>query len=594
MEDRYDSLTFILPMEFNYIFKRSCRVSFKKVLCQYSRDKLIRLAVLLNSEYCNKPLYKICQMLSSNDPKQQDLFLRIKSFLEKNSKPSVEYVVATEITTLELLRRAFSIPLGKFRTTNNPLNVDRLQFQTIKLITQINEESTKFHIGEKDKEDLSVLYYINSASYYDISNFNEQNEFIAQTIQAVKFFKLLECESKYKSLLLGFYNAYSISNWREYLRTLLSIFSLSKDGGGYIYSDLNIDIDSLITRSVIDKLSISSEENNIPYSSKDEYDQGGNSDYKMFRDKPLFKLTNGDYVVYNRSFLIDRLYSSLYFDFKKIVAELKGKQPNISHLFTTEFIEKTLFVGLMNECLSHNVVEAFDESGLKCKYQIKKGELGYPDYFLKTDNAVMLFECKDIRINAWIKEQRNYALIERELKNKLVSKTYQLDYSKCSHNIIIPKKIGCGQIAGHVSNIRNGKFPWDTSLSPNIKVYPVLVIADNRLHAPGLAQLLRRWYNECLLSEGLQTPLEYPLILMSPLTLIKYSAIFKRDGFQKYFDEYYNSISSVPLDIDSTLNHQISFDDYMSKYPFNLEEKGKLFIKELMADRKSGVNLYIY
>jgi len=39
----------------------------------------------------------------------------------------------------------------------------------------------------------------------------------------------------------------------------------------------------------------------------------------MFRDRPLFKLTNGDYVIYNRSFLIDRLYSSLYFDFKKIV-----------------------------------------------------------------------------------------------------------------------------------------------------------------------------------------------------------------------------------------------------------------------------------
>lgn len=587
MEDRYDSLTFRLPMEFNYIFYRSCRVGFKKVLCKYSRDELIKLAVLLNREYCNQPPQKLSQMLSSNDSKQQDLFLRIESFLKKSLKRDVEYVAATEITTLELLRRAFSIPLGKFRTTNNPLNVDRLQFQTIKLITQINEESMKFHIGEKDKEDLSVLYYINSASHHDISNFNEQNEFIAQTIQAVKFFKLLECESKYKNLLLGFYNAYTISNWREYLRTLLSIFGLSKDGIGYIPNNLNIDIDSLITQSVIDRLSISSEESSIPYSSKDEYDQGGNSDYKVFRDKPLFKLTNGDYVVYNRSFLIDRLYGSLYFDFKKIVVELEGKQPNISHLFTSDFIEKTLFVGLMNECLSHNIIEAFDESGLKCKYQIKKGELGYPDYFLKTDNAVMLFECKDIRINAWIKEQRNYALIEKELKNKLVSKVYQLDYSKCSHNTITPKKIGCGQIAGHVSNIRKRNFPWDTSLSPNIKVYPVLIIADNRLHAPGLAQLLRRWYNECLQSEGLQTPLEYSLILMSPLTLIKYSVIFKRDGFQKYFDEYYNSISTAPSDIVSTLNYQISFDDYMSKYPFNIEEQGRQLIKELMADRKS-------
>ena len=585
MENSYNSFIFRLPMEFGYIFNRSCRVGFKKVLCQYSRDKLIRLVVSLDSEYCNKPPYKICQMLSPNDPKKQNLFLRIKSFLEKNSKSNVEYVAVTEITVLELLRRAFSIPFEQFDVTDSPSNIDKLYFQTIKLITQINEDSMKFKIAKKDNENLANLYYTNSASYHDISNFNEQNEFIAQTIQVVKFFKLLERESKYNSLLLGFYKAYTISNWREYLCTLLSIFGISRNGTYYIPNDLKIDVDSLITRSVLDKLSISSEENDIQYSSKDEYDQGGNSDYKVFRDRPLFKLSNGDYVVYCRSFLIDRVYSSLYFDFKKIVAEMEGKQQNISHLFTSEFIEKTLFVGLMNECLSNDVVEVFDETGLKQKYRIKTGELGYPDYFLKTQNAVMLFECKDIRINAWIKEQRDFTLIENELKNKLVSKVYQLDYCKCCHNTITPKKIGCGQIAGHVSNIRKGSFLWDTSLSPNIKVYPILVIADNRLHVPGLAQLLRRWYNECVQSEGLQTPLEYPLILMSPLTLIKYSVIFKRDGFQKYFDEYYNSISSVPLDVISTLNHQISFDDYMQKYPFNLEQFD--LIKELMVDRKS-------
>ena len=98
-------------------------------------------------------------MLSSNDPKQQDLFLRIKSFLEKNSKPNVEYVVATEITVLELLRCAFSIPFEKFDVTDSPSNIDKLQLQTIKLITQINEDSMKFKIDKKDNEDLAILYY---------------------------------------------------------------------------------------------------------------------------------------------------------------------------------------------------------------------------------------------------------------------------------------------------------------------------------------------------------------------------------------------------------------------------------------------------
>ena len=140
MENSYNSFIFRLPMEFGYIFNRSCRVGFKKVLCQYSRDELIRLAVLLDSEYCNKSPYKICQMLSPNDPKQQNLFLRIKSFLEKNSKSNVEYVAVTEITVLELLRRAFSIPFEQFDVTDSPSNIDKLYLQTIKLITQINED----------------------------------------------------------------------------------------------------------------------------------------------------------------------------------------------------------------------------------------------------------------------------------------------------------------------------------------------------------------------------------------------------------------------------------------------------------------------
>ena len=585
MKNRYKSIDVKAPLEFGYIFRDLCRVGYKKVLRQYSREMIIRLAVLFNREYCNKPAAEICHMLSSKDPKQAKLSKRIDRFLKLDAKPNIEYIVGLEITSLELLRRAFSIPYKSFNNANIRINIDKLQFQTVKLITQINEESMKYKIDKKHEDDLGVLLYTNNASSFDILHYDKQNEYIAQVVQATMFFKLLENNLKYDILLKEFYNKYKISNWREYLRTLISLFCITYKGETSIIGDLSIDFDSLMTKSVLEKLSIPISQSAIPYSSKDEFDLSGNSDYKFFRDKPLFKSVNGDYIVHSQPLLTDRIYSSLYFDFKNISKQLNENHPDIGNLFTSEFVEKTLFVSQMKSCTSLDIIDSLDENELKKRYKIKNGELGYPDYYIKTRDSVILFECKDIRINAWIKEQRDFTIIEEELRNKLVCKTYQIDYKNHCHKPIAPKRIGCGQLAGHVANIRNGVFPWDSPLSREVKIYSVLVIADNRLLVDGLTSILQRWYLECLCKEGLNIIKENPLILMSPLTLIKYSKRFSKDGFLKYFNDYYNSIYIPSMDTLSAINKQISFDDYMSQYPFKLDQLGEQFIKELMADR---------
>ena len=585
MKNRYKSIDVKAPLEFGYIFRDLCRLGYKKVLRQYSREMIIRLAVLFNREYCNKPAAEICHMLSSKDPKQAKLSKRIDRFLKLDAKPNIEYIVGLEITSLELLRRAFSIPYKSFNNANIRINIDKLQFQTVKLITQINEESMKYKIDKKHEDDLGVLLYTNNASSFDILHYDKQNEYIALVVQATMFFKLLENNLKYDILLKEFYNKYKISNWREYLRTLISLFCITYKGETSIIGDLSIDVDSLMTKSVLEKLSIPISQSAIPYSSKDEFDLSGNSDYKFFRDKPLFKSVNGDYIVHSQPLLTDRIYSSLYFDFKNISKQLNENHPDIGNLFTSEFVEKTLFVSQMKSCTSLDIIDSLDENELKKRYKIKNGELGYPDYYIKTRDSVILFECKDIRINAWIKEQRDFTIIEEELRNKLVCKTYQIDYKNHCHKPIAPKRIGCGQLAGHVANIRNGVFPWDSPLSREVKIYSVLVIADNRLLVDGLTSILQRWYLECLCKEGLNIIKENPLILMSPLTLIKYSKRFSKDGFLKYFNDYYNSIYIPSMDTLSAINKQISFDDYMSQYPFKLDQLGEQFIKELMADR---------
>lgn len=584
MEQRYNRIVIQTPIEFSYLFSKLRRLSFKEVLTKYSRNQLTQMAVLLNLEYCRQPAMKLCDMLNCEDRRFQKVYKQLTEFLHNRAYNEIEYVVAFENLSLELLRRAYSIDYHQFDENESPVDIDKLQYETVRLMTQINEDLMKYKIADGQKQDLAKLVYTNNASSYDILHYDMQNEFLYQFIQAVYFFRLLEGNVRYKALLEEFNCRYGIKDWREYVRTIVSLFCISKNHEGYIKGSLDIDVDSLMSPSVLDIISIEYNIDKIPYKSEDEYDKEGNSDYRIFRSKPIIKLKNGDYAVHSRPLLTGRLYSSLYFDFLDIAESITQKHPDISNLFTSEFVEKTLFGGLLKECLSDSYT-GYDEEALKKTHKISDGELGYPDYLLKSQKGVILFECKDIRINAWIKEQRNYDLISTELRNKLVCKTYKIDYKNKKHVDVKPKRIGCGQIAGHVANIRKGQFPWDNTLQLDVTVYPVLVIADNRLLVDGLTPIIQTWMCECLSNEGIDPNMEKPLIIMSPVTLLKYQNLFKKNGFEQYFEEYYQSTRLSFVDEVSAINTLISFDDFMSKYPFNLRELGVQLNAEIMAGR---------
>ena len=246
----------------------------------------------------------------------------------------------------------------------------------------------------------------------------------------------------------------------------------------------------------------------------------------------------------------------------------------------------------MNECLSPDIYSSYDENHLKELYRIHDGEPGYPDYYLRNSitNAVVLFECKDIRLNSYIKEQRDYDLIEEELRNKIVEKTYQLDAENKCRKKVGPRRIGIGQLAAHVANIKRSTFPWDTTLPPDCSVYPVLVIADNRLLFDGLPYLAQQWYQERLAIEGTIPKSSRPLIMMSPLTLLKYRPLFKENGFEFYFEEYYASLQSVSGDdIMGTINGMISFDSFMGQYPYSLEELREEIMTTLFTPDEQNV-----
>lgn len=275
MEQRYNELVIKSPIEFGHLFSKLRRLSYKEVLTKYSRNQLTQMAVLLNREYCHQPAMKLCAMLNCKDRRFQEVYNKLTVFLQTRAYNEIEYVVAFENASLGLLRRAYSIDYHKFDENESPADIDKLQYETVRLICQINEELMQYKIANEQNTDLAMLAYTNSASSYDILHYDMQNEYLYQLIQAVYFFRLLESNAKYKVLINEFYIRYGINDWREYVRTLVSLFCITKDHEGYIHGNLDLDVDSLMSPSVLDKISINYNTDNIPYKSKDEYDKEG-------------------------------------------------------------------------------------------------------------------------------------------------------------------------------------------------------------------------------------------------------------------------------------------------------------------------------
>lgn len=582
-ELRYNSMEFRLPVEYFPIFYRNHKPSPWTVLKCFSREEILNLVLVLGNEYVNKPAMNILYLMADNNWWKRYTYFRLGDYLERHQFDDKKYIVCFPQTLLEILRYTFAMSPSSGSMYEH--NQNRLEFNLVKTIALINEQTMAFKVENPTSIEQLMMASIGFNKEIQQCDFEEQ--FRNQYNLAIKFFKFLTKDERYQKLYKEFLNYYSISDWREYVFTVLSMAIQGKSHSGLLELSDKIDPDHLISKNVLDKISLNLESNVLPFKSKDEYDLTGNSDYRYFRDKPIIKIAENKYAIFHVGFVLDRLYGSLYFDFKKIADSSKITDVNVNGLFTSEFIEKTIFDGLMDESSLCSYYLKYSEETCNSQFKANKG-LGAPDYLLqnKNENSVILFECKDIKVNAWIKEQRDYSLLEAELKNKVQLTTWELDYNNKTHKPKRPKLKGIGQLAGHCANIKRGQFKWGDEVKRDSKVYSVLVIADNRLILGGFPQKANEWYVESLSHEqvGMDSNIR-PLIVMSPLCLLKYSSLFAKNGFEKYFEEYFEQINKrtgTPIDL---INSCITFDDYMRKYPFKLDDKFDKLKEELMKNR---------
>lgn len=556
----YNEATIARIVEFKDMYPNEDIPTLESLLQDVSRKDGINISQTLLKSYVNANFDGMQNFFSwSND---KDDFEKRFANSEKLNKESS--IFCTNQTAIELLKFIYSLPYKLVSTPFSKNEYSDIEKNIFKAMLVINTKLMSFVHERKSaiKQQIAELMLVNSFSQKDINEFDLKKayqEIISKTIDAFDYF----ANSIYfKPIYEEFLKRTGIDNYQTYVRTILGLAALFfNEGYAILKNDIIEQTDSrIMNRSVLDYLSIPVDEN-IEFSK--------NVDYVAFRDKPLIKYPDGSYRIINVQFLLERLYNSLYFEFKDIAKDLEIKGSFVNE-YTSEFSEK------------HLLELYLTKSGIETNYDIhqnggeslglaKKGEDGEPDYYLrKTDkNRIILFENKDILINAETKQSRNFEETIAEYKNKLLLKTYKMSNGE-KVDIKNPKPIGIGQLVTQIKKIQDKNAFWDKEASIDSMIYPVLVLSNSNILPDGLPYLMQNWYEEECKNRSVKIEYARPLIVMSIATILLYSEEFAQHGFEYYFDLYYKSLEDSKKSESSDLllavaNESVSFDDYMKK-----------------------------
>ena len=366
----------------------------------------------------------------------------------------------------------------------------------------------------------------------------------------------------YSNLL---FEKWGIHNWKEYIGTLFWIANQTnkyrvenRKGMAVLNLDTLIDETGLISKSLINALSIN-ENDHLPYITNAK-DRNNNDDYRFFRSNPLIKLDEGEkFVVANIQFISERIFNSLFFDFKPFISDKKKGFGIVD--FNKDFIEKHLFKEAVRKCFKDGsfCYPATDNNAKEDIYE--------PDFYCREGTDIYVFECKAIKMNGTIKDDGDFHRLIDELHEKIVLTTKQLDPNlKVNQNKA--RNHGIGQLIYHIKSIEDDTFHWDNNIPDQIRYYPILVLEDPKLIQPGLFSITNKWYQDEIKRQGLNLDeiASSPLITMSIASFYKYEETIRMKGLCNLIDKFEKEATSTDKNGNKNFSIIASFDKFLTRY----------------------------
>ena len=268
----------------------------------------------------------------------------------------------------------------------------------------------------------------------------------------------------------------------------------------------------------------------IPYSNEDNERREDNVDYRMFKAKPLIRVSDKTYYVYNLQLLLERTYNSLFFDIKNV-----WEGDGFSNFYNKLFVEQALFLNTIKLCLGKNEY-SFPTSQIieECPNQ--------PDFYIRRGGSIILFECKAFKLNGDLKDKADLQELLRTLKLKIYEATENIDKTRKQKKKNEP--VGVTQLITEIERIEDDNFPFDNSIPDDVDYYPIIVLEDPRFVQPGLMSIVNRWSKE-LMAKKLEDAAYYPIIITSIDILFQYSDTFRKIGFPRVIDAFLESSAKL-------------------------------------------------
>ncbi|MDI9309132.1 MAG: hypothetical protein QM535_02855 [Limnohabitans sp.] len=496
----------IQRLEFNNVFPEEDQQDVLFYLSKVSKETLLKTI-----GFCNTNPETNFDNFFSNPDLHEQIYNRVVAYSKKNNisnKPEV-------ISKYASLKLAELILSNKAILNNKLTSIDDDELNLFKAFLAINSQLNgvqKLDNLEADNfeklVDLSLVFKFPES---DLALFdNDDWEFLKlvySTIYKVEeLFKFLNSNAEFEELKKQFLNSFNTDNEEDFLYQMKYLFGQllsSKMAKSYVFKITDTTSSDFLK-------SITSENIQI------------DEDFTHLKDNPIYFLDKDLFSVVNYFFAIDKFYRSTKFKLKEIyetIEPIKKKYGNFFGFFNKHFSEDFLMKNLLDDI--------FDK-----KYYIKKPEReneldGEPDYYVRHNNTVLLFENKDVLIAKAIKSSANIEEINAVLRSKFVKDG--------------KKVVGIGQLVNSIQEIQDKKFRFDeyVNFKNGLEIYPILIIQDRIFQSPGVNYRLNNWYREIVKN---QLGEKYNPTNIKGLTVIDIDTLIVWIPYLKQKDKHFKEI----------------------------------------------------
>lgn len=524
------------------IFPQEKFEDLNEILDGCPSDYVLSIASYINSQIFVEDTFKIHEDIFTRIIFQdgiinpEEIYERLKKF--QNRFSTRDLVIFPLFNVLKLIENE----LSHYRTFDAYSNAEK-ELRTLKAILFLNETLNEEQILTKSKNTIHLLWATALIQY----EYRKVKRFEIELYLSFSLFDYLR--SKYPKYFKRYLEYFNCENELDFLKNLISLFLNAWNKEEHILqcvfpSDLE-DKNKVIKPYIRD---LTTHDSSL-YKS---------SNFKELRNKPLLKLNNNRYLIFNWNFIIDKFRQGLLFDFFNL-SGLKGdgiRFEDYKSVIGKEYSEKDLFVYTLNSLYSEDetIINRWDDGENSWNF----------DYYLRIENKIVLFEFKDILMGDEIKESTG----------EKIEKYFGENFIETAKGE--PK--GITQLINQIVEINNNPNyveNYDDSglKKENLIIFPVIVYTDNSFSIPNLNLMLSKIFKEKLDRINYDFCLVNRPVMIGMSSIISHYYYLKENPMNlvKLLHSYRQYLSSQALDFNrnpsasSFFRLSSPFDDFINK-----------------------------